>query len=177
MRNIIIKSYYTFLFAIFSLTLNQPVLGQEQENINIAGGLGVPELLSIGTRFQLEQVQIGFSIGALIIKEESMFSFSSDVYYHFAGFSKWSNRRPWYGRIGLNYFWDDTKINLHEFVYLNTRIGREFNISKKTGIGIDGGLLFELYHKKHEKELTTPWIDFDFPIIPSIGITVFYRIY
>lgn len=149
-----------------------------QEKLNISGGLGLPELINIGFRYQLEQVQIGFSIGAIPYGSgEYSVSFSGDLYYHFLGSSELSKRKPWYGRIGLNYFRDETEIVIDRYLYLTTRLGREFNFSRKFGIAIDIGAFYQLSNKEIRKVPPSSWnFDFEFPVLPSIGVGVFYRI-
>ncbi len=140
-------------------------------------GIGLPELLNIGIRYQLQQTQIGISFGSMPVKDESIFSLSSDVYYNFGGISELSSRRPWYGKIGLNYLWDETKFFIDKYLYLNLRIGRDFNISQKIGIDVEAGLGLQLLHDTIEKE-PPGWLNFNFdiPVLPSIGICLFYRI-
>lgn len=177
---IIIKSnpkllYCAILYCIFSIGYGNQVYSQEKLNLSL--GIGLPELLNIGTRYQIKQTQLGITIGSLPLNNESIFSVTGSVYYHFAGISKLSIRRLWYGRVGLNYFREEPKSVINEFLYLNLQIGRDINISKKFGIDVNGGLIVELFHKKIRK---TPPGEFDFnfeiPIFPSIGIDLFYRL-
>jgi hypothetical protein len=148
-----------------------------QEKVNMSVGIGLPELLNIGIKYQLEQTQLGISLGSVPVKDESIVSVSGDVYYHFGGVSELSNKRPWYGRIGLNYLRDETKSLIEKVSYLNLRIGRDFNISKKIGIEVDVGLGLQLFHEKIEKP-SAGWFNLhiELPVIPSIGIALFYRI-
>jgi len=167
--------YFIILFIIFSSGYDNQVFGQEKVNMSV--GLGIPEFLNIGVRFQLEQAQIGISIGSIPVKDESIISISSDVYYHFGGFSELSNRRPWYGRIGLNYLRDETETIIDKYIFLNVRIGRDINISEKIGIEIEAGAIFQLSNEEIRKKPSSSWFDFDFefPVLPSIGIGIFYR--
>lgn len=150
-----------------------------QEKVNVSAGFGLPELLNIGVRYQSNQTQIGLSIGSMPLgSSRNIISILGDVYYHFGGFSKLSNRRPLYGRFGLNYLRDETESRIDKYLYLNMRLGRDFNLSKKVGIGIDAGALFELYHQEIRKKPSSSWlnIDFGFPVIPSLGVGLFYKI-
>ena len=162
----------TFLFCY-----SNQVFGQEK--VNISAGFGIPELLNIGVRYQSNQTQIGLSVGLIPLgSNENIISILGDVRYHFGGFSELSSRRPWYGRIGLNYLRDETGSNIDKYLYLNTRIGRDFNISNKIGIEIDVGAGFQLSHERIRKK-PPGWlsnIDIKVPVIPSIGIGLFYRI-
>src|SRR6478735_1147570 len=130
--------YNLTLFSIFSLCCSNQSFGQEK--VNISAGVGFAEFLNVGVRYQLKQAQIGISLGSLPRKEGSLISVSGDYYGHFAGSSKLSNRRPWYGRAGLNYIRDEDSTHNDKYVYLNFRFGRDINISKKLGIQIDAGI-------------------------------------
>jgi hypothetical protein len=167
--------YILLLFSIFLFYGGNQLLGQEKLNISI--GMGLPELLNVGVRYQLEQAQIGISFGSMPVKDESLISVSGDVYYHFGGLSELSNRRPWYGRIGLNYFREETKTFVDKNIYLNLRIGRDINFSKKIGIDIDAGAFFQLFHDRINKEPSSGWnFDLEIPVLPSLGIGLFYRL-
>ena len=150
-----------------------------QDKVNIVAGFGFPEALNLGVRFQKKQIQVGFSAGLLQQENEKTRSFSGDIFYHFGGVSNLSSRRPWYGRVGLNYFDDETEFREDKYLFLNLRLGRDFNLSKRLGIAIDAGLVFELQHdevvKKTPSELD--WnFDINVPALPSVGVVLFYRL-
>jgi hypothetical protein len=167
--------YHLILLSIFSFCCASQLLGQEK--VNISAGMGLPELLNVGLRYQLKQAQIGISVGSVPLKDESILSVSGDVYYHFAGLSELSDRRPWYGKVGLNYLRDETKTLVDKYLYLNLRIGRDFNISKKIGIEIDAGAIFQLFNKTVRLEPSGGWsFDINIPVLPSFGAGLFYRI-
>jgi len=149
-----------------------------QEKINLTAGIGIPDLLNVGMSYEIRQTQVGFSIGSMPSgSEESIFALSGDFYYHFAGTSKLSERRPWYGRFGLVYLRDKTNSQIDKYTYLNTRIGRDLNISKSIRIALDAGLVFQLHHTEIEKKDSSGWnFDLDFPLMPSIGIKLFFRL-
>ena len=149
-----------------------------QEKINVTAGIGFPELLNFGVRYQLSQAQIGVSYGLKYFGwPEGLFSISSDAYYHFGGKTKLSEIRPWYARAGLNYVRSETAALIEKDLFLNLRVGRDLNVSKKVGVEIDAGPLFWLL-KKETRKKPPGWLDFDIyiPLLPSIGITVFCRI-
>ncbi len=50
------------------------------------------------------------------------------------------------GTEGLNYFREETENLIGKYLYFNTRIGRDFNISNKIGVEIDIGAIFQLSH-------------------------------
>lgn len=168
--------FYILLLITFSLGNVGQVSGQEK--INITVGFSIPELINLGVFYQLDQFQLGLSVGSLPTgSSENLISLSGDVRFHFAGSSELSNRRPWYGRIGLNYLREETDYVIDNYLYLNTRIGRDFNISKKIGIAVDMGAIFLLNNKEKVKKPSSGWnLDLDFPVLPSVGIGLFYRI-
>jgi len=127
-----------------------------QEKVSISTGFGLPEALNIGIRYQiLDQSKIGLSVGWW----ENDISLSGDYYYHFGGSSKFSDIRPWYGRIGLNYVLD-------WWIGSYLRVGRDLNSGKSFGIGIDAGLMYNFTYRKHGLH----------PFITVYGISLFYRI-
>ncbi len=65
----------------------------------------------------------------------------------------------------------------YQIVFLDVRIGRDFNISKKFWIEIDAGTMFQLYHKKDVLNNTADWMDIKSPILPAFGITLLYKIW
>jgi hypothetical protein len=137
-----------------------------QEKINVTWGIGFPELLNFGVRYEMGQTQIGVNYGSIPhTGAEEWFSISSDVYYHFGGMTRLSERRPWYARTGLNYVRDETTSSIENDLFLNVRIGRDFNISKKVGVEIDAGPGFLPFHKRTIIKTSNPWdLNFNFPV-------------
>ncbi|HNW57362.1 MAG TPA: hypothetical protein PLR88_11140 [Bacteroidales bacterium] len=140
MKNIMKLLSNILLLVAILLNSSGKAFGQDKTNFSV--GFGFPELLNIGIKYQiLDQAKIGLSIGWLPGSQYSgnLLSFSGDFYYHFAGSSKLSDLRPWYGRIGLNYDREDlTEIINWWYSYL--KFGRDFYFSKKFGISMDAGL-------------------------------------
>ena len=145
-----------------------------QEKVNISAGVGIMELINLGLKFQLNQKQIGIGVGFMPAGDESVTSFFGDFYFHFAGKSKLSTRRPWYGKFGLNYFRDETESAIYKYLYLNLKVGRDFNISKRVGIALEAGGLVQLMFKEVEKTPTNSWGP-EMPVLPGIGVGIFYR--
>lgn len=159
------------LIALFSFGYINHSSGQEK--INISTGIGIPELLNIGVRYQFKQVQAGICIGTMPVKDEKLISICGDLFFHFGEVPNLSARRAWYARIGLNYLRDETNTIEDRYTYFNIRFGRDLNISKKVGIAIDLGTLIQLSYKR----IGPPsFFDFNFPIIPSIGVNMFFRL-
>jgi hypothetical protein len=163
------------LLGIFSFCWSNQLFGQEKVNVSV--GMGLPEFLNVGVRYQLDQAQIAFSLGSMPVGGESIFSAGGDVYYHWGGKAESVQRRPWYGRIGLSYLRDETESLVDKYLYLNIRIGRDFNISRKLGIEIDAGAIYQLFKDETIKKTSSGWdFDFEFPILPSFGVGLFYRL-
>ncbi|MCG6912362.1 hypothetical protein LJE86_00440 [bacterium BMS3Abin03] len=162
-----------FLCLLIFIPFNQ-LPGQEK--VNLSAGLGLPELLNLGIRYQLEQTQLGLSVGSFP-SEDKLFCISGAVYYHFAGTSELSNRRLWYGRFGLTYLHDETDAVIDKYLYLDLRVGRDINFSVKVGMEIDAGIIFQL-SKEETRKKPSGWfnLDLDFPLLPALGVCVFYRI-
>ncbi len=167
---------FRLLLLIAVLLIFNSYQALAQNKINILAGVGIPEFLNAGINFQHNQTQFGIRIGSWPT-DEKMICFSGDLYYHFSGISTLSTRRVWYARFGLVYLLDETETIIDKYVYLNSRIGRDFNISKKIGIEIDAGLIVQLSHNEKIKKSSDFWNIVPKPsIVPSIGIAMFYRI-
>lgn len=171
MRNKTNTITYVLLITACLLSHTDRVLGQEK--VNVFAGAGFPELLNVGVRCQTNQTQIGLGVGSMPLNNETIISVSANVRYHFSGYSELSNRRAWYFLIGLNYVRDETEDLLDKYLYLDSRFGRDFNISKKTGIELNAGAIFQLNHE----QIASSWnISIDYMVIPSFGMGFFYRI-
>jgi len=90
MKNKVNTSFRVLLIIIFLFSSGKQMFGQEK--INISAGVGFPETINIGIKFQIAQSQIGASIGwwpgnpdGFLFNWENILSFSGDYYYHFGG--------------------------------------------------------------------------------------------
>jgi hypothetical protein len=92
---------------------------------------------------------------------------SGDIFYHFGGFSKYSDLRPWYGRIGLNYF-ENRDYRKENYLISYLRIGRDFNLFKHFGISLDAGLGCVFHHSI--KDVSDPSLNW----IPAMSISLNY---
>lgn len=175
MKNL--HNFSCFMFLLSAFTLLPFTSSFCQEKVNLSAGFGLPELLNLGIKYQLEQMQLGISVGTFP-SEDKIFCISGDVYYHFAGTSELSNRRPWYGRFGLTYLYDETDVLIDKYLYLDLRVGYDINFSKKFGIEVDAGLVFQLSKEETRKKPKTGFfdLDLDFPLLPAFGVCFFYRI-
>lgn len=168
-------NFFCLLIAILTFSLSNGNSAYAQERVNLTGGIGIPELINVGLRYQLdEQSQLGLSVGTDLI----MLALSGDVFYHFAGSSDYSWRRPWYGRAGLAYWRNDNEFSTETWLWFSPRVGRDFNISGRWGISVDAGVAFRLQNEEViKKPGTNPFnIDIDLPIVPGLGVAVFFRL-
>ena len=148
-------------------------LAMGQEKVDVAAGLGLPELLNLGIRYQMGQSQLGLSAGFYPDSYDDNFSVGADYYYHFGGSSLIVTRRPWYGRIGLNYYVFENDYESKKYLLLVPRIGKDFNLSPRVGIAADGGVSVIL--SRIEEEILSG-SDVRNDIALSLGFSIFYRL-
>lgn len=150
-----------------------------QEKVNLYVTTGVPEIINIGARYQFQQAQVGVGFFVIPHGKGTNYSISTDALIHLWGESKLSNRKPWFFKMGFTYVYNESEESIEKWTFLDTRLGRDFNISKKMGISFGLGLAFLLTYEEEIKKVSKDWdlIDSsDWPIWPSIGITLFYRL-
>jgi hypothetical protein len=147
-----------------------------QERIHVTSGIGFPDLLHVGMLYQHRQTQFGITIGGWYYSDELLGnffvgSFSGDFFYHFAGITEFSERRPWYVRSGLDYFIASPE---DRHLFLNNRIGRDFYSSGKFGLTLSIGFFIRLY--SNDENTGDQHGDNQLFIFPSGGLSIFYRI-
>jgi len=153
--------------VILFATLLTPY-AKAQEKINLAAGIGFPELINVGVRFQARQDtrQIALSLGFASGKELAL---SGDVFFHFGGYSRFSERQPWYVRGGLTVLYIGAEEeDLTELApVFNLRLGRDINFSEKIGLNLDAGIA------------VSPFVGllyYENKFMPGFGFGLFYRI-
>jgi hypothetical protein len=169
----VLINYSITICILFFGYFNQSIC---QEKINVVFGIGFPELINVGMLCQHNQAQYGINIGGWYYTNNFLGNFlvtsiSGDFYYHFAGFSELSKRRPWYIRSGLTYF-NASPEDKH--LFLNCRLGRDFNYFNKFGLTISIGLITRLYY--NYKNDIEQYDDNHLFLYPSAGLSYFYRI-
>ncbi len=139
-------------------------------------GMSIPELLHIGVRYQMDDLQYGLNIGSFPTDNESIVTYSADVIWHMFAEKNALNDKPWYGKIGYTFMREETDFEINTWSYAHLRFGHEFALSNFIALHIDAGLMFELQHDEIEKKPRNSWLNFDFnfPVLPSIGITTAY---
>jgi hypothetical protein len=155
-----------------------------QGKVSLSAGLGIPELINVGIQYRIEQAQIGIGFGYFPPSSSSsdslsflawgtLISLSGDIYYHFGKLPKSSDLidHPWYVRLGFAYSREERRDKVNSVFFLSPRIGRDINISKRVGIGIDLGINMVHY-------LSDPSVPYFLSLfgLPGMGIRVFCRI-
>ena len=166
-----------FVVFIIAFLFNEKSECYAQHSFDVSAGIGDIELINAGLRYQLSnRIQIGIKGGTFPSNSENSISISGNAYYHFAGYSKLSDQPPWYTRIGINYLKGENEKLLEKYLFLDLRIGRDINITEKIGIKLDGGIVIQM-KKTYVHKVSTGWnFNFDIPVIPGLGIELFYRI-
>ncbi len=182
MNTKLISKVAIFILLCVSISNN---FGQGEPNLST--GFGIYELANVGFRYQINQTQIGISLGNLPWSDDKVWSLLGDVFFHFGYLSKLSNRKPWYIRLGLTYLYSKSLNNdgfyrIDDYLYLNIRFGREFNISRKVGVYLDLGVNSQIKHKSSNNypPPTEPVCcqggPYEFPFLPAIGLGLFYKL-
>ena len=173
-RTLLIYLISTFFVSLCSLNHSS---GQQQERLNLKAGFGIPELINAGIRYQLNQFQFGVYIGGYPINDNQL-TITGDISYHFAGQSKFTERRPWYLRSGLSLVRNHNDTYIYKDLYLSFKIGRDINLSRKFGLEIDFDTAFLIMDKKAKKEPEKEWNDYDNDSGAGylLGIGIFYRL-
>jgi hypothetical protein len=142
-------------------------LASSQSKFEISGGGGFPDLMTLKKK-NTKNIQTAIGQSFLVGTGEGfvMIAFTGEIYYHFAGRTRFIEQRPWYllGGLGILYSLDGT--------YLYLRAGRVINFSKRTGINLDAGTVIPLF--KNDPPVY-PFYENDSPIYPSISISFFMR--
>ena len=169
------------ILVLMLLTSSEYVYSQDSivirsKSIRPIIGMSIPELLHIGVRYQMDDLQYGLNIGSFPAENESIITYSADVIWHMFGEKNALNDKPWYGKIGYTFMREETEFEINTWSYAHLRFGHEFALSNFIALHIDAGLMFELQHDEIEKKPRNSWLnfDFDFPVLPSIGITTAY---
>ncbi len=170
------KAFFQAFLILFLICFqSKPAMGQGKTLITT--GVGVPEFLNVGLMHQFKQIQLGLTLGTLPgARREYYLSISGDIYWHFAGKAKFTKLKPWYGKFGLNWLgWED-EIEKGRDLYLNTRVGRDFNLSENFGIKFDLGAIYALEKVRIVKKPSSSYNFFQSDVWPSLGLGLFYRL-
>ncbi len=174
----IMKPVTHFLLALLLCFLfTRPIYAQK--SISLIAGAGLPELIHVGARYQVEQSQVGASIG---FASQALTSYNADFLFHFGKASTLSSRKPWYVKWNYTYLKEKNEYEKINTSLFGGRIGREFNITQTFGIALDGGFIFRLDEDTTQLKPrpSSGWkLDLDLGILnillPAVGINTFYK--
>jgi hypothetical protein len=166
------------IFLFLTLVFSSITYCAAQDTWKFSTGLGLPELAHFGVSYQYSQAEFGLRFGTLPLKNEDIYQYSAEFLYHFAGEAKTGKQKPWFGKLGAMSFRDETEKEIHKYTYLNAKVGHDFLIDEHWGISVDAGIFYELSNQEIKKTSSNSWfnLDFDFHILPSIGVQVFYTL-
>jgi len=159
------------LVALLSM-VSYPVSGQKKGEISL--GMGYPELANLGIKYRLfDQIRTAVTIGWLPEASfnrggwDDLLSFSGDLYFHFGRTYHYSDLRLFYVRVGLNAIMQKPFPREETWWNSTWRVGGEIYSSKKIGVTIDGGVIYNLNPE-------TNWAHME-RLMPAFGTTVVYR--
>lgn len=171
------RMFFGFVFVLIMpliLHAQEPALSSELPKVRGMMGFSVPELIHVGTRYRIDDIEIGVNVGSAP-STGSVLTLSADCLIHLFGSRNATGHASWYGKVGITSMHEDTEFEIADYTYGHLRFGHEFALSKTIALQLDGGLMFELAHQEIQKKSRNTWFEFDFPILPSIGLTtVFY---
>lgn len=177
-----LKKLYTMKRAtLFLLTILLSFLSTgtfyAQKSVNIIAGVGYPELVNIGARYNVEQGQWGASIG---FAGQSYSSFNGHILFHFGKISSLSTRKPWYVKWNYTYLKGKDEYEKFNTSFLGIRLGRETHITQSFGFALDLGLNLTLSEETTPiKPMPPSLINFDnldILKLASFGINTFIKL-
>lgn len=168
-------SFISLLIILLNCQFTKAQETNQQVGITyLTGGFGVMETFNIGLDFENNNSQVGLKVGGLAADGETLFSLTADYSYYFAGTSKKTGDRTWFSKVGVQYFSDKSDSFSEKATGFIVRAGRKMYFSEKAGVKVDLGMFFRFMHEEfHENP---PWLNFDMPVFPGMGISFFYRI-
>jgi hypothetical protein len=163
------------LIVLIALFILSPVLGQKRYmDMDIKAGIGAPELLHTGLRFNISRAHYDFFIGGW--PDERQLSVGLNYAHHFG--KKWkehlSKQPPWYISWGASYLYWNRDDFIQQDVYATTRLGRDFNLMPSLSLSLSLGLSFTVYHQREMLVTETIKGPVRYPFYPSGQFTLVY---
>lgn len=142
--------------------------------MDLKAGIGLPELLHAGLRFNISRAHYDISFGGW--PEENQYSVSANYAHHFGKKWKeeWTKQPPWYMSWGGTYMYFRSDVAETHDVYLNGRLGRDFNLLRSLSLSLSLGVGMTLYHEKIQLAPSSYDFDIYLPVIPSGQFTIAY---
>lgn len=161
--------------------------------LSAGAGIGYPELLHAGIRYDIKNVDVGLSLGTFPQSNLSLFALSLDgslhigkswkfmagknsgggVYKRKAGASL-QKRSPWFVRSGLIWYREESELLIDTYYYLNLRAGWETHIGNWRFTATLGGVLKLLNNEKKKADVRN--LELEYPVLPAGGFSLFYRL-
>ncbi len=176
MLKILLLSFWGFLIL--------PLRAYTQKPPILAIGVGFPEFTHLSVRLPFEKIQIGLSCGRALgvysnADKPQPISISADLRYYCGGKARYVERQPWYGKLGLSFNRSESTEYRRDFIFLNPRIGREFNLTPRLGLELDWGVSILLKHVRTRKMPQGPLLNdytIDLPVFTGISTSLFFRL-
>jgi hypothetical protein len=154
-----------------------------QERWNLSVGVGAPEALNLGVRYQLKQAQISINYGIFPSREmgfqpSKLFVVSTSFSQHLCGQSTLSERKPWFLKGGMSYLRVERESNFARELYISTLIGRDININTHHGCSIGIGVFSPVVGRQFNNSGTTEnSLSQARVIYPALEVNYFYRLF
>jgi hypothetical protein len=171
---------YTLSFLSLLYSPQKAAAQQERERLNLAAGIGVPEFVHVGARYQWPQLQAGIVAGGFPDPDYRFITVTGEVFVHFAGASNYSDRMPVYARGGFTYLRDESSPYTDARGYLNVRLGRDLNVSETVGFNVDAGFAYEVFYKiiEYPEDASRDPDKRKVPsVLPGVSVGLFYRLW
>lgn len=152
-----------------------------QKPLEITAGVGLPEVIYVGLRYNVDNTKWGFTLGGIPSGSSSLFTFGGDFYSHFGRNSDQMNGSTWFVNFGINHLKENSEYAIEKWLFLKGRIGRSFYLTPAASIDAGLGLMYEVHHKRKEKTTgQCTWFCFDFSnaikVVPILSISFNVRI-
>ena len=101
------KKFLRHLLILLALIMGFINQVKSQEKINLSLGIGFPEAINVGIGYQFDPIVLACGFGSTLgNSDRNAIAIFGEIRYHFAGYSQFSYRQPWFGSIGINYLRD-----------------------------------------------------------------------
>lgn len=164
----IMKRVLLLLFLIVSAT------SFAQSRIGIHAGIGIPDFLYIGGKYQFKQLEAGLQLGTFPSRSHKLFGIGGHLMWHFAGESDHLEARPWYVKGDVVYNYDENSSYYWHTCYTGMRVGRECALSERLSLQIDLGFSYVAYQDMIAKKPTSSDYSPGISVFPAGSITAFY---
>lgn len=148
------------------------MFGLDSNRTELSLGLGFPEALNFGIRYQINQKQVGGSLGvwpgnsdSFLFDFDYVLSLCADYAFHFGGVPKYTDLKPWFGRVGLNSWLLSWGSRIEPYLNIPLRVGRDIPFGPSGGFSLEGGIIIVVADSGSGIN----------SLMPSLGIRLFFR--